>query len=911
MIDRSEDRDPVEALGEEYLERRRRGEDPQIGEYTDAHPQLADGIREHFPTMLALEQLKSCSLSSSAETIRFGIDQLPQLSDFRIVRELGRGGMGVVYEAEEQSLHRRVAVKVFPRKVLGDTHQLRRFHLEAQTAARLHHTNIVPIFGVGNEHDLHFFVMQRIEGVSLEDIIQGTSGKSGPEDPTAKETKAKLQSPGSTTSIDLKTRSGSSSSSPRRDWTTSSQTGSRVGETDIVDRYQQRTEWKWVTNIGIQVADALSYAHAQGVLHRDIKPANILLDPYGVAWVTDFGLATIVGSETFGEQGKIVGTLRYMSPEQTSGEQDTRSDIYGLGVTLYEMLTRKPAFNEKSQGRLLDSILKGRFAKPREVRPAIPRDLEAIVLKAMARRSDDRYQSAELLLDDLRRFAEGRTVHARPRGTVKRTVLWARRNPSLALVSAALLLVATVSIVLVTSKWREAVAENRRAEQNLALALESMDHILERFTSSWVVDPNIGPDEDDADHNPGFEMVVSDHGAGVLRDALKFYDRFAQQNPTEPRLQRDIAKVHRRVADMYTALGQYSRAELAYDRSLAILDTQPNRNKPNNAVERARIRNQIGLALHSRSQFESAESEFELARVLLSDDSLSDDPQCQVELARTHTNLGQSQWLMLRRDQSKASHQTAISILQSIVHRFPHNASYDVALARAYRAYYPLASYSRQSDERERIRAAGISILEELSTDFPDVPDFQYELSEMLVVTTPRRRRGDPSDQEIELLDRSVAIARQLAERYPAIPRYRALLARSLRESGRMTRGTRDAQSEQCYLESLSVYQGLVAEFGDTPAYRVLYAMALRDFGEMLQRSERYAEARAMLEDAIDQQRVYVEMRPRNRLGKSILGGIYGELAQTLRSLNEHEAADRSLENAEQYRQNSGRSRGP
>ena len=165
MIDQTEDRNPVEALGEEFLERRRRGEQATVHEYVTAHPRLADEIRRLFPTMLAMERFKVSKFSSSdGDPVVMDISGLEQLGDFRIIREIGRGGMGVVYEAEQQSLGRRVAVKVFPRQALRDSRQLRRFHREARTAASLHHTNIVPVFGVGEQDGLHYFVMQRIDG---------------------------------------------------------------------------------------------------------------------------------------------------------------------------------------------------------------------------------------------------------------------------------------------------------------------------------------------------------------------------------------------------------------------------------------------------------------------------------------------------------------------------------------------------------------------------------------------------------------------------------------------------------------------------------------------------------------------------------------------------------------------------
>ena len=144
MASETRDRDPVEVLGEEFLARRRRGEDPQIHQYIAAHRQYAEQISELFPAMIAMEDLKSLKTKSTDRPIRLHVDRLERLGDYKIVREIGHGGMGIVYEAEQQSLHRRVAVKVFPKQAFGDSNQLKRFQREAETAGKLHHTNIVP-----------------------------------------------------------------------------------------------------------------------------------------------------------------------------------------------------------------------------------------------------------------------------------------------------------------------------------------------------------------------------------------------------------------------------------------------------------------------------------------------------------------------------------------------------------------------------------------------------------------------------------------------------------------------------------------------------------------------------------------------------------------------------------------------
>jgi WD40 repeat protein len=186
-----------------------------------------------------------------------------------------------------------------------------------------------------------------------------------------------------------------------------------------------------VARVGVQVADALAYAHRQGILHRDIKPANLLLDAAGAVWVTDFGLAK-TEEEALTHTGDLVGTIRYMAPERFAGVCDARSDLYALGLTLYELLLLRPAFGASDRLRLLDQVRESAPARPRSVDPRIPRDLETISLKAIAKEARQRYPSADRLAEDLRRFLKGEPTLARPVGALERTAKWARRRPALA-----------------------------------------------------------------------------------------------------------------------------------------------------------------------------------------------------------------------------------------------------------------------------------------------------------------------------------------------------------------------------------------------------------------------------------------------------------------------------------------------
>jgi hypothetical protein len=203
-----------------------------------------------------------------------------------------------------------------------------------------------------------------------------------------------------------------------------------------------------IARLTLQVADALAYAHRQGILHRDIKPSNLLLDPQGTVWITDFGLAKAEGADDLTQIGDIVGTVRYMAPERFDGRSLPQSDVYALGVTLYELLTLRPAFDHVNKARLIEKVLHEPPVPLRKLDLHIPRDLETIVLKCVAKDAAGRYATAEELAEDLRNFLADRAIRARRVGRWERTWRWCRRNPAVTgLLGGAAAYLATFAIV--------------------------------------------------------------------------------------------------------------------------------------------------------------------------------------------------------------------------------------------------------------------------------------------------------------------------------------------------------------------------------------------------------------------------------------------------------------------------------
>ena len=463
------ERNPIDALAEEFADRYRRGEAPSLTEYTRKYPDLADEIQELFPTLVVMEQLKPGDADASAD-LDFSDGKRPErIGDYRILRKVGRGGMGIVYEAEQVSLGRHVALKVVPVTEFSDPVYLERFRREARAAAALHHTNIVPVFGVGEGEGALFYAMQFIHGEGLDRVLHDVRlmrGANGPSVAASGESRT-----GAAGSVAQSLVSGCWSLPAARVENSNAEFAPPAAEVETgADRPAEsavslssgdsvREYYRSVARVGLQVAEALAYAHKQGILHRDIKPSNLLLDVQGTVWITDFGLAKSEGGEDLTQTGDIVGTIRYMAPERFEGDSLPQSDVYGLGVTLFEMLALRPAFDDSNRARLIERI--GRDSAPllRKYAPQIPRDLETIVQKCIARHPHDRYASADDVAEDLRRFLSDRTILARRTSTTERLWRWGQRNPVVAGLSGGL---AILLVVLLVGSWIAALVRQER-----------------------------------------------------------------------------------------------------------------------------------------------------------------------------------------------------------------------------------------------------------------------------------------------------------------------------------------------------------------------------------------------------------------------------------------------------------------
>ena len=534
------------ALVAEYQRELEAGTGPDRQKFITRHPELADAAAECIDSVdMLCGTFRTATQESPKASPPVGEPLAEQISkplgDFQIVRELARGGMGVVYEAIQLSLGRHVALKVLPFAATFDGRQLQRFKNEAQAAALLHHTHIVPVYAVGCERGVHFYAMQLIEGQSMAVVIKQLRSLAGLNAEAPEGTQRGSKGVSAQATIAWRESEKIGFDLPRPNVTESTVDVSRAvtaGASHVSDTYVRR-----IARLMVQAAHALDHAHEVGVVHRDIKPANLLVDTADKLWITDFGLAQLQTDQQLTRSGDFLGTFRYMSPEQMRGQRaavDQRTDIYSLGATFYELLTLEPAVTGQSQQELLFQILNEESRPPSLVNRAVPTELDTIVLKSLHKNSADRYQTAGELAADIQRYLNHEPIRAKRPTVVDRLRKWSRRHP--AAVVAAMLLLAVITIASLISARLVGIEQQRTADalQNEQLRAQDAEHQFQQ--AKRAVDALLQVSEEDLINKP-----EENTRRRILEIVLGFYQDFIDRRPDNAASQIELAGVQEKV----------------------------------------------------------------------------------------------------------------------------------------------------------------------------------------------------------------------------------------------------------------------------------------------------------------------------------------------------------------------------
>ncbi|QDU26769.1 Serine/threonine-protein kinase PrkC [Anatilimnocola aggregata] len=537
----------LDELLAQYIEAREAGRMIRREEFLAQHPEFAKELAEFIAAQAEIERvavpLREAAYAQglSDDTQSWGQENSQrdskaaehsppprQLGEFHLIREIGRGGMGVVYEAEQQSLRRKVALKVLPFAAAIDPRRLQRFKNEALAAANLRHENIVAVYGVGAELGVHYYAMQLIEGQSLSELVGELRQQKNNEPSVATEI---VKS--STAQLAAESTAGR-------------------GNIAASLTHNSRKYFEWVARVGQKAAHALHYAHEVGIVHRDIKPANLLIDTRGEIWITDFGLAQIAGDTGLTISGEILGTLRYASPEQAQalpGIIDHRTDVYSLGATLYELLTLRPIFDGRDRNRLLKQIAEADPEAPHKIAPNVPEELETILLKALSKAPADHYSTAAEFAEDLKRFIDDKPIRARRPTSLELARKWLKRHPSVVVTGVILLILTTIGSLATSAIVRgeqQKVVQAYKREQTRANEAEAQYKLARRS-----VDDLFRVSEEELADRPGTEPLRK----RLLTSVLIYYREFIEQRREDKGAQVDLEEARARVEKILSDLG--------------------------------------------------------------------------------------------------------------------------------------------------------------------------------------------------------------------------------------------------------------------------------------------------------------------------------------------------------------------
>jgi hypothetical protein len=852
---------------DDYLRGLERGLPPATEALLAGNPDLAAVLSPYLDSLTHLHEAAAAfgnESSAAAATPEVGGEE-KRLGDFVLLHEIGRGGMGVVYEARQISLARRVALKVLPFAAVLDARQIARFKNEAQAAAQLQHPNIVPVYAVGAERGVHYYAMQFIDGQPLDRAIAQLRSLANPVAGTLAETAVYRADTTSAAEDAASWHPRGSFLSTK--WTT------------------RREYFDTVMRLGIQAAEALDAAHGCGVVHRDIKPSNLLLDGAGKLWVTDFGLARCQTDLGLTQTGDVVGTRQYMSPEQALGQAalvDQRTDVYSLGATLYELLTLRPAFEAENGAALLRRIDREDPPRIRSLQPQVSLDLETVVNKAMARDRDERYLTAADLAADLRRLLAGKPPVAQRPTLLDRCGKLARRHRRAVAwgMSAALMTMVALAIGLVQINRARTRAEEdfARAERYLRQAQETVD----RFGSQFA--ERLG-------HVPGAEQLQHD----VLRETLAYYQKFVEQAGDNPQLRADLATTYGKIGMLNDQMGRSAESISAHENAIGLLRKLVEE-QPRDAEHRSQLAiadNNLALALGHLGRGEEAcealRTAIELQQQLGEEEPAT--ARHRVDLALSHNNLGAQLRDLGQDQQAVAAFREAIRLGEDAT----RSNSGDVEAARNLAAAYNnLAALDRDAEQADSVALyrQAAELQRQVARERPTELRYQNDLAATLNNLGAAQARGDQLTDAAATYRAAIELQIELLRILPLDRTFRRDLAVSYNNLGLTEARLREPEAAQrCFRNALGFQQQLVAEQPSDLEMQSSLGGMHNNLGIVLEGWDRKEEAATSFAAAIEHQQSALAGAPNVEKYRAYLSKHYYNHGRALRAVGKREAA--------------------
>jgi eukaryotic-like serine/threonine-protein kinase len=851
-------------LLDNYTHRLEVGDESGALQLLNQHPQLQSAWGDHLETLQKLGRATPHKVAMPAEEREASEIGGSILGDYRLNREIGRGGMGIVYDATQLSLRRNVALKVLPFAAVMDKQQVARFRNEAQAAASLQHPHIVPVYAVGLERGVHYYSMQLIDGQSLDQVIQSPDLSAAAKIDSQRRNETTMELP-------VDGQRGRRPASPAHfpDRTTRAVFSHNASTVRSIRsrEYIQST----VSSI-IDVAAALDFAHQQGVVHRDIKPSNLLLDSTGKVWVADFGLARARGLANLTVEGKVMGTARYMSPEQVAGksqEVDHRTDIYSLGITLYELLTLRPAFENLSREAMFAAIESVEPVLPRRLNPAIAIDLETIVLKAIAKRKEDRYATAGEFAADLRRFLDGKPTLARRPTAVQRVFKWAIRRQRLVASLFCLLLLAIGGLTTATLLISQESRLKDQANAEARLHLDQAHALVDRF--GGLMSARLA-------HVPGGEALRRE----MLQEAERYYVDFLNHAQHKPSLTTDLARVQYRLAATLAELGNHEQAEQKYCDALAgyeLLRHQPAWTDADDA-DMALCLHNLATLQKELGRFPEARQYYQRAATLQQRlvDKQPGELRYLLEWAMTRNSLGLLLWESGDVTESTASLQDTKARLERAVEAFADSTSLSQQLIEC-RNSLVASLLERNATEAESLLRENISQLETLrtkerqstkSSDRDRWVTTDQTLECQLAVSKNNLAnvlsRTGRLDEAKQILQQTIGLLENSCAKHPTDVQLKLQLAMAHNNFGRTIWSANDHAKHNSAIEEFQTAETLLREeFMQNDRRHQLYsqlAAVLHNLGTVYQQQGAHLPAMDHLTEALDLQAQAVKQAP-------------------------------------------------